>query len=865
MYEQYERKMQRIAAFIRRYRIALIAAVLVLLAGVFFVFGVGVTWNEVSCRSVVYGQQPEPEASSSVSKIVYEYRSVSEDEDWSEEVPKDAGEYEVRATSVSVFGIRRSAGKATFTIRPKRLVISYEGDEVYSNTQETEVNASRLRADGLEYGDKLSGNFSWDESPANNGGRTIFPSFAEIVHKNGSIANDCYEIEYNPGTIKDGRIRLILVTGSLSVKYSGNPKETVSCDKISVQGGSLKEGHTLEAHCVTKVSGFGSKENKLDDDNVRIVDADGKDVTGQYIIEIRYGTVSFDRRIISISSESAEKDYDGTPLTKEGFTIGGDGLADGDHLDAKCLGTRTEPGVSNNDFAVFSIQSDTYGDVTDCYEISEKYGKLKINYPEDGTIAGTDENEFDLTHEGGLRSGNNGSGNKTVLFGFRGQTRRMYYFRENNYMYYDGHTWKNPEGGVQYEPEAEYLTGGALWDGGYQLDRVLIRKLRLNHRIYPYFMAWGEDESTESYYEYSCDAYTLGYEDTFDYPYHYDTQLLNKYSEYVWNHYMDVPDNVRKVLLELGNSAGIRADSMTLIQDIADYISTAAVYDLDHPAFPQNEDLVIYFLTKSKRGICQHYASAATMMYRTYGIPARFVVGFVAQGKANQWVEVDTDAGHAWVEVFLEGTGWVPVEVTGSGGNNGNTGGISGGLVDGGDGGGDYRADVVIGFETYSKEYDGLPVHFTDPSWYIIEGSLAPGDTVYVPKITIDAPPEAGITREDVDVRILDSSGRDVTYEYSFGMYLPYVEIKKREITIATYGMTVEEGDGPARNNRWYISKGSLASGDTIEIQITAVQDTVGRRQNWPDYVRIYNEKQEEVTEMYNISYKPGYLEVISE
>ena len=139
---------------------------------------------------------------------------------------------------------------------------------------------------------------------------------------------------------------------------------------------------------------------------------------------------------------------------------------------------------------------------------------------------------------------------------------------------------------------------------------------------------------------------------------------------------------------------------------------------------------------------------------------------------------------------------------------------------------------------------------------------LKEGDEVYVPNIVIYAPPEVGTYREDVDIRILDKNGQDVTYEYSFGYSLPYVEITQRKIEISTYGMTVTEGEGPAQNNRWFISKGTLASGDSVDIVITASQEDVGRRQNWPDSVHIYNDKNEDVTEMYSISYNPGVLEV---
>ena len=94
---------------------------------------------------------------------------------------------------------------------------------------------------------------------------------------------------------------------------------------------------------------------------------------------------------------------------------------------------------------------------------------------------------------------------------------------------------------------------------------------------------------------------------------------------------------------------------------------------------PANRDPVEYFLFQSKKGYCQHYASAAVLMYRMYGIPARYATGyavspdaFQAGGQSYEASVTDEDA-HAWVEIFLENYGWTPVEVTPSGA------GISGG------------------------------------------------------------------------------------------------------------------------------------------------------------------------------------------
>ena len=104
--------------------------------------------------------------------------------------------------------------------------------------------------------------------------------------------------------------------------------------------------------------------------------------------------------------------------------------------------------------------------------------------------------------------------------------------------------------------------------------------------------------------------------------------------------------------------------TMESAQAVADYLASITQYDPNTPATPEGEDFVTYFLTESRRGYCMHYASAATLMLRAMGIPARYVTGYVADVPSSGHVNVPDSAAHAWVEVYIPGYGWEPVEVT---------------------------------------------------------------------------------------------------------------------------------------------------------------------------------------------------------
>lgn len=87
-------------------------------------------------------------------------------------------------------------------------------------------------------------------------------------------------------------------------------------------------------------------------------------------------------------------------------------------------------------------------------------------------------------------------------------------------------------------------------------------------------------------------------------------------------------------------------------------------YTLDPP--PLGNNPVDRFLFETRRGFCEHYASAFAVMMRSAGLPARVVLGYQG-GELNpmggHMIVRQADA-HAWTEVWLENIGWHRVDPT---------------------------------------------------------------------------------------------------------------------------------------------------------------------------------------------------------
>ncbi|MBQ6810296.1 MAG: hypothetical protein IJO94_02690 [Firmicutes bacterium] len=144
------------------------------------------------------------------------------------------------------------------------------------------------------------------------------------------------------------------------------------------------------------------------------------------------------------------------------------------------------------------------------------------------------------------------------------------------------------------------------------------------------------------------------------------------YREFVYATSLGIPEEAETVLqTHLGKpdlSSG-HGDYCEAIQNIYDVLLMNTTYNEDCGPVPEDVDFLRYFLEISTEGYSVHYATAATLMFRYYGIPARYVEGYIVTPEDVSAAEGDTiaiDGGnaHAWVEYYRDGVGWIPLETT---------------------------------------------------------------------------------------------------------------------------------------------------------------------------------------------------------
>lgn len=116
-------------------------------------------------------------------------------------------------------------------------------------------------------------------------------------------------------------------------------------------------------------------------------------------------------------------------------------------------------------------------------------------------------------------------------------------------------------------------------------------------------------------------------------------EIQDAYMLEIPDFYTRVPEDILPGLTEL--CMDHPQDSLNEVTAfILDVLQSHASYTLTPGRAPVNQDIVEYFLFENHEGYCVHFAFAATLMYRLYGIPARYASGYAVEPSAFTQQEV---------------------------------------------------------------------------------------------------------------------------------------------------------------------------------------------------------------------------------
>ena len=483
------------------------------------------------------------------------------------------------------------------------------------------------------------------------------------------------------GVISFGKDEITLKTGSKDSLYNGSPLTTHEFQMV----GELKQGHRIEYEFISSQTVVGESPNEL---QYKILDELDADVTADYSIKHEYGTLKVNPRIVLVICKDTQgripqadeytvdnESYDGLVFdhklvfrevveedTSESESASGDETTESQRSSSGQK--KWKPFVfdrNNNDVTAnyhIIVNLNTSGDFSD--------GDATIQYDGDELAEKMFDGDANMIPPVGNEN--------AVLFSVKADNRNKAYLKMESYGDYDGQGW---DSALRYDYliddqfAASYLTSTALKNSAAKSYNMSVISQCGKYALPYYLSTTGKNEpqlsdidntgNTDSeyqasYYLYSTSAKLPSSVENYE----------KAYSGFVREQYLAIDGETLEYMMDIIKQQSFDASDPTIISKVAQYIQGAAEYNLKYDRkLDKESNVAIAFLDDYKEGVCSHYATAATLLYRALGIPARYTVGVVAYPNGSSYVDVPAKNAHAWVEVYVDGLGWIYVEVTG--------------------------------------------------------------------------------------------------------------------------------------------------------------------------------------------------------
>jgi hypothetical protein len=129
--------------------------------------------------------------------------------------------------------------------------------------------------------------------------------------------------------------------------------------------------------------------------------------------------------------------------------------------------------------------------------------------------------------------------------------------------------------------------------------------------------------------------------------------------------YLQLPATLAPRVQKLARQLSTPTPAAT-VEAVVSWLRSTHQYTLQVPRPASGMDPVESFLFQTRAGHCEYFATAAALLLRAAGVPARYVNGYLG-GEWNDighYVAVRDNRAHSWVEAYLPDAGWVRVDAT---------------------------------------------------------------------------------------------------------------------------------------------------------------------------------------------------------
>lgn len=198
----------------------------------------------------------------------------------------------------------------------------------------------------------------------------------QFSNTSANFSNVTFVVEDGWLKIEGGQIdanAITWTTQDVQKVYDGNPLSAFAAHATDKHGNELNVEYSIDGETWTfdpaeiSLTHFGSQKVLLR--------ATGSNyAAGQYATSSE--NIMINKRPVTLTSASANKVYDGTPLTKPEVTVGGDGFVEGEVSGLKAIGTVTNVADGEVDNEIVWDWAEGFGEGN--YDITKTEGKLSI-------------------------------------------------------------------------------------------------------------------------------------------------------------------------------------------------------------------------------------------------------------------------------------------------------------------------------------------------------------------------------------------------------------------------------------------------------------------------------------------------------
>ena len=142
----------------------------------------------------------------------------------------------------------------------------------------------------------------------------------------------------------------------------------------------------------------------------------------------------------------------------------------------------------------------------------------------------------------------------------------------------------------------------------------------------------------------------------------------NYYNQFVYENYLKLTNTEKQLLSTYLKNNTERKSYGDAKSAIVNFLNKNIAYDEKSEGIKDYRSFLTEFLEKNKTGNNKDFATATVLMFRYFGIPSRYVKGYlitkkdIENVKANQTINIKQSNYHCWAEYYQDGIGWIPFE-----------------------------------------------------------------------------------------------------------------------------------------------------------------------------------------------------------